>query len=194
MIFSGSAVNANGLFWTTNGTGTITSENSNTTVYIVSANDILQPEILMIATSTGNGICLPATETVKLTFAPTAFVDAGPNRIYCDEIPLVDLAGLLTGTTDIEWASNGDGVFVNSVASLSNNYQTTAKDTLGFVVITLSANTGGVGCFNYDQFLLNFEPAPSISLLNTTACEGDTIYLIGQPSNIDNDSTAIYQW
>ena len=148
----------------------------------------------MTATSTGNGLCLPVSETVKLTFIPTPTVDAGPNRIYCDEIPLVDLAGKLTGTTDIEWASNGDGNFTDPVNSRVNNFQTTATDTLGYVLMTLSANINGVGCYNYDQFIIGFEPAPSINISSTAACEGDTILLIGQPTNITEDSTAIYQW
>lgn len=184
----------NGVVWFSDGEGEFDDAFDLNPTYFLASGDFNQSIITMTATTTDVGICAPVQSSLSVAILQAPLVDLGSDRIYCDEIPLVDLSLNLLVANDVEWSSSGTGEFLSPHTSFDNSYQTTEVDTTGVVVIKLAANVNGIGCLNFDSLLIGFEPAPQINIESLTGCEGDTITLIGKPVNITQDSTAIYQW
>ena len=82
-------VNATGVDWATAGTGTFSDQNSLTPSYRPSLQDALNGSVLVTATTTGNGVCNPNSDTFTLRIHPIP----DPNF---DGTPLEGCSPLLT--------------------------------------------------------------------------------------------------
>ncbi len=194
VAFDGSIQNATGGTWTTTGTGTFSNPNSTQTEYFFTQADAVMGKIIMTLTSTGNGLCDARNDTVSLTIAEVPNVDAGADRFYCADVPLVPINGSVTIATEWDWSTpNGTGTFSPDNVSLTNSYQSTIADTtLGQISIWLTANING-GCLGYDYFDITYFQAPEMVLVDTPACIGDIVYLVGDPSNV-TQGIGNYEW
>ncbi|PIZ06222.1 MAG: hypothetical protein COY57_03155, partial [Flavobacteriales bacterium CG_4_10_14_0_8_um_filter_32_5] len=75
---SGSVTNAGGMVWTTSGDGTFTPDTISANVtYDAGANDVANGTVTIYLTTTQNGFCSAAVDSIILTITPAPVVDAG---------------------------------------------------------------------------------------------------------------------
>src|SRR5690606_28013087 len=115
---SGSVSVASGGYWFSSGSGTFTpGANNLDVVYAPSASDKASGKITLVLTTTGNGNCLAASDTVELIITPKPTTDAGPDQVVCSNNPVVSLTGVVTTATGGAW-SGGTGLFSAGANSL----------------------------------------------------------------------------
>ncbi len=164
------AVQLNGLIsgvsttgtWVSGGTGYFTP-NANTlnAIYHASAQDSLNGQVYLYLSSTNNGTCFPAIDTLSLHITPPGFVNAGPDNSVCSNNPDVPLNGIISGgaSTGI-WTTSGTGVFTPNNTTLTATYNSSAQDVVnGFVNLTLTATNS---CNNvFDNIMITYTPGPT---------------------------------
>ncbi len=130
--------------WSTAGTGVfLQSPSSLFNNYQVSSQDTTNPDITFVLTSTNNGNCLAATDTIVVTFSPLGAADAGLDQTICATDTLLNLNGSLSGgATQASWSTSGDGYFLPSADIEDPDYVLGATDiTNGTVTLTLNTNS-----------------------------------------------------
>ncbi|MBA3682821.1 MAG: SprB repeat-containing protein, partial [Bacteroidetes bacterium] len=128
--------------WSTSGTGAFTSTTNLNTTYTPGANDIIAGSVNIILTSTGNGVCPPATSTLVITITPAPVVNAGSGGSVCSSSTF-NLNGNISGaTTTGSWTSSGNGIFSPSANVLSPSYTPGSSDiAAGSVTLTLTSGS-----------------------------------------------------
>jgi gliding motility-associated-like protein len=132
--------------WSTGGDGTFNpSPNLLNTTYIPGPNDINNGIVTLTLTSTGNGNCLPVTNTVVIVIKKLAVVNVSPSQTVCSNAGTISLTGTITGGTATGlWSTNGNGSFNPGPGSLNTAYNITPSDiTMGTVNFTLSSTNNG---------------------------------------------------
>ncbi len=176
---SQSAVSLNGIIsggtqtgvWTTTGSGSFSPSNSAMSVtYTPSASDILNGQISIVLTSTGNGVCSAVQDEVIITFTPLQTVNAGNNRVLCENVTAMELGGIISGenATGI-WTTTGSGTFSPNATTLNATYNFSGSDiAAGELIFTLTP-TGNTLCpAQPATFTVNLVPAP-IAAFNAVA-------------------------
>ncbi len=139
---SGTVIYATGGIWSTMGGGTFFPNNTSlNTTYIPSITDIIAGEVILVLTSTGNGTCLPETDTMLVTITPAPIVDAGADKYICEGTTSASLSGIVSGiTTTGQWSTLGSGTFFPSPNLLNVIYNLSSGDvTAGSVPIILTS-------------------------------------------------------
>ena len=147
--------------WLSLGTGTFTPSNQVLeATYLVSQFDSASGGVELILLSTNNGNCLEETDTLKIAFEESGFVNAGSDQTICQNNDQVTLNATISGSTSgIQWTTNGDGVFSNNTA-LSTTYQPGVQDSIAG---TIEINIAGTACNNpTDQLLITLTEAPLV--------------------------------
>lgn len=155
---SGIITNAGGGIWSTpDGTGTFADDTDLNTSYTPSDADTTAGAVSLVLTTTGNGVCLPVTDTMIVTITPAPTVNAGPASV-CANAPPVVLNGTTTVATATLWSTSGDGNFGDATA-LSTTYNPGPSD---LVSVTLTLTTTAQGTCNpvSDNITLFVEPPP----------------------------------
>jgi len=177
-LYSGSI----GAVWSSNGTGSFApNATSMNTTYIPSTADKTAGTVTLTLTSTGNGTCNPATNSLVVTITPAPTVEAGANQIVCANNPNVILAGVITGATGGVW-TGGSGSFNPSNTSLGAIYTPSASEILaGTATLTLTT-TGYGNCSAVSDFItIQITNAPTVFAgLDQSACKNNaTVTLAG---------------
>lgn len=166
VVLSGTITGGNGtVIWTTpNGSGSFTP--SDTTVnaaYVPSNADTLISPVMVILTSTNNGGCNPASDTLLITVTPGPEVSAGPDQTVCANAPAVLLNGTVYLASGISWTTNGDGIFSPDSISLSTSYVPGNGDTTNGTVTLYITSTGNGLCFAaVDSMIVTITDAPVV--------------------------------
>jgi gliding motility-associated-like protein len=168
--------------WSSAGTGTFTP--SNTTLnagYQPSASDIANGSVKLVLISTGN--CVNTNDTMKITFAPTATVNAGSNQTICSSNAIA-LSGSVTATSIGHWSTIGTGTYTPNDSTLNATYTPAAtdNDTLTFI---LAVNQGGSCGIVRDTMIVYRNGQPHASFLVNNACLGQSV------SFTDNSTTNV---
>lgn len=162
--------------WSSNGTGFF-SPNATTlnARYVFSAADKLMSSIILELNSTGGpSQCSQSTDTTSITFSPDILINAGLNANVCENNPIINLNGTITGgTTTGFWESTGTGTFVAANTNLINTYTPSAADLLaGSVSFRLIATNLGTCDPDTDIVQFTFIPSPIVDAgANQTICE-----------------------
>jgi len=135
---------ASGVQWTTLGDGTFASSTALSTTYTPGINDIAATSITLVATTTGNGTCIPVTDTIVIQVSPAPIVNAGSNIFICEGITTANLNGSVAGaTTTGIWATFGSGTF-SLDTDLNATYNLSTADTAaGNVMLVLTSTNNG---------------------------------------------------
>ncbi|MGQ0828815.1 MAG: PKD domain-containing protein [Bacteroidota bacterium] len=149
---SGSVIGATGGTWTTTGSGGFTDPNALATTYTPSPADTLAGTVTLILTSTGNGICTAAIDSMVVRFTPKPTVIAGPDQIVCAHNANVTLTGIVTIATGGTWTTTGTGTFANPNA-LNTVYTPSPADTVSGTVFLILTATGGGSCASANDTL-----------------------------------------
>ena len=135
---------ATGGLWSTPGSGTFvpTASTLNAT-YDASPADTAAGSVKLVLTTTGNGLCNAATDTMTIFFAPSPIVDPGISTVACKNNANVPLNGI-TSTGSGTWTTSGTGTFSPTAATLNATYiSSTADTTAGSVILTLTSSNNG---------------------------------------------------
>ncbi len=172
--------------WSTTGTGTFSPSNTSlSATYTASPADISAGSVFLILTSTGNGICNPAVDTLVLTITPPPTAFAGNDTSFCANSALT-LNGVITGGSGTgTWTSSGTGIFAPNANTLNATYFPSNADTAaGTVTLTLTSTNNG-GCLAAtDQVVITITDGPTANAgLDQTVCaNSNTVTLSGQVS------------
>ncbi|MCD6366437.1 MAG: gliding motility-associated C-terminal domain-containing protein [Bacteroidales bacterium] len=157
--------------WSSNGTGSFVPNNTTLNAsYTCSSQDSLAGSVILTLTSTGNGVCLPVSDSLTVYILPAGIADAGSDQTVCANDDVISLNGSVTGgAVSGVWTTSGSGVFVPNDSTLNANYIPSTGDTaVGTVTLTLTANSCNL---DQDDMIVTITPAPYIDAgTNQTVC------------------------
>lgn len=158
---SGAVTVATGGVWS-GGAGTFApSNNVLNPVYTPTAGELTAGSVLLTLTTTGNGICNPASDNILITFTPSPVVNAGPDQTKCGNNPAATLAGTVSGATGGVW-TGGAGGFAPSATALNAVYTASAGEiSAGNVTLTLTSTGNGTCNAVTDQITIFFTSSPT---------------------------------
>ncbi|MFN9110692.1 MAG: hypothetical protein ACK5XN_11550, partial [Bacteroidota bacterium] len=147
-----------GVNWTSDGSGTFSSNNSLATDYTFTTADATKQFVIATATTTNNGVCAPASATVKLDINPQ------PNSNFtCDScdacVPFTAYfraAGAGVGGSTYEWRFN------NQQIGTADSFASKYNGGWGKGVVSLKAITpAGCNTTSYDTVYAHAIPEAS---------------------------------
>lgn len=179
---AGAFANADGIVWSSLGTGTFSNVNDVNATYFASSADTSAGSVQLVATTIISTSCSPVSDTVTVTFVPAPIVDAGP-AIICTNDAIIDLSGMVLNATGGEWSTSGDGVFTN-ITDLEADYTRGINDNTS-ITITLTSTGNGICSAVSDNIVLNISTAPTVNAgVNDTICaDENSVNLNGSWSN-----------
>ncbi len=174
--------------WSTLGSGNFSPHDSTLNVtYTASSADSINGGADIILTSTNNGACQVARDTMRINIFGVGTSDAGTDATVCANNASVALNGNVFGAaTGGVWSTNGTGDFTPNVNNLNATYEPSASDiTQDSIFIILTANSCDLFA---DSLTLKFSPAPVVNAGNNVlTCVDDlTINLNGSISGATN--------
>lgn len=173
---NGSVTVATGGVWT-GGTGTyVPGNNILNPVYIPSPTELASGSIVLTFTSTGNGICNPASDNILITFTPAPIVNAGANITRCGNNPAAVLNGSITNAAGGVW-TGGTGTFSPSPSTLNATYTPSAAEIAnGSITLTLTS-TGNGNCNSVsDDITIFYTSPPTVNAgIDQTLCSNNPI-------------------
>lgn len=173
VTLNGSFTVSSGVIWSGGG-GTFSPNNTSTNaVYTPSPAEITAGSVMLTLTSTGNGTCLPVSDSMLITITPAPTVNAGGNQTVCVSNLNVSLSGSVSGPTNTGiWTSSGTGTFTPNNTNLNAVYHCSAADSAaGTVTITLSSTNNGACTAVTDQLVISILPAGTAAAgNNVTVC------------------------
>ncbi|PCJ77745.1 MAG: hypothetical protein COA57_16555, partial [Flavobacteriales bacterium] len=178
---SGIITEAAGGVWSTSGSGIFDDTVSMTATYMPSDIDTATGTIFLILTSTGNGNCTAAVDSMTLTILPAPVVNAGLDEVVCSDTAGVALNGLISNAPGGIWTTSGTGTFSDS-SNLNATYVPSIVDTIGYTDILVLSSVIANGCLLVtDTMLANFTPEPYLDAgADITVCvHGPAIALSG---------------
>ena len=169
---------ASGGVWSTLGSGIFLPNDSTLdATYQPSAADTMAGSVTLVLTSTGNGACLLATDTMHVFITGGPTVDAGADTIsVCANNADVSLVGSVVGnTTTGKWTTTGSGIFTPDNLSLVAVYQPSPNDiNAGNITIYLESTNNGSCSIETDSVQIIFTAAPNVQAgANIIACAND---------------------
>lgn len=165
--------------WSGTGSGLFSpSTTSLNTVYQLSPSDIALGTFSIKLTSTNNGNCNSANDSLIVTITPGPSVDAGINDTICSSNIFYPINGSVTaGASAGIWSTMSNGTFANS-NNLSTIYTLGAADT-SLVKLVLTS-TGGNCLPTSDTVYVVLSKSPTVnSGPDNTVCDNQLIQLVG---------------
>jgi gliding motility-associated-like protein len=162
----GAVFTATGGAWRSSGSGRFSPANSGlTTVYIPSRQDIIIGNVNLYLTTTGNGSCLAATDTLRSTIVPVPYVNAGADRIIFENDIFVFSPEVKGTDLQYLWTPN-----VNLNNNKLKNAVLVGKNNETYLLTV----TGAASCVSQDEiFVRVLKP---IKIPNIFSPNGDGIY------------------
>lgn len=158
--------------WSTAGNGVFTSSTNLNTSYMPGTGDISAGSVIITLSSTGNGVCPPATSTLQILITPSPTVNAGTGSFVCSTAT-VSLNGNVTGATSTgSWSTSGNGSFFPSTTALNASYTPGSADiTAGTVTLTLSSTNNNNCLVVSDTVIINIKKIATVNAgLNQLSC------------------------
>ncbi|MBA4241370.1 MAG: hypothetical protein C0448_11630, partial [Sphingobacteriaceae bacterium] len=162
--------------WTSNGTGSFNPSNIQlSTNYIPSAADVSAGQVKLYLSSTNNGNCVQAKDSILVIFTNSPSVNAGTDIYSCKNNPNSILSGTVSGPTTTGIWSGGTGTFTPNNTTLNATYIPTASELSAGVVNLVLTSTGNGGCNSVsDQVLIIFNNAPTVNAgLDISTCKNN---------------------
>ncbi|MFN3405634.1 MAG: gliding motility-associated C-terminal domain-containing protein [Cytophagaceae bacterium] len=153
--------NAQGVIWTTNGTGTFTpGPNVINATYNISAADKVAGTINFTVTTTGAAPCENISDQSVVTFTNVPFINAGPAQYVCTN----DLPVRLNATGSPATWSGGGGSFSPNNSTMNAFYQPSAGEiSSGSVTLTATTIPSGSCPSVSDNVTIFFPTGPTVN-------------------------------
>lgn len=162
--------------WTSSGTGNFNPSNIQlSTNYVPSMADISAGFVTLYLSSTNNGNCNPAQDSLKVYFTSPPNVNAGTNISVCKNNALTVLSGSVSGITTTGIWSGGTGTFSPSNSVMNATYTPSASElSAGSVNLILSSTSNGNCNQVSDNVLISFTNPPSVNAgIDLTSCKNN---------------------
>jgi gliding motility-associated-like protein len=174
VTLNGGITHASGGKWSTTGSGSFLPNDSALSVtYIPSSADTAAGSVKIILTSSGNGACQSATDTMVITFSPAPDVNAGSTIYICTGTMTASLNGSVSGgATTGKWTTNGTGTFSPNDSTLNATYNLSSADTAAKTIVLTLTSTNNGGCLAVkDTVVIKITPVPFVKAgHDTTVC------------------------
>ncbi|MES2679456.1 MAG: PKD domain-containing protein [Bacteroidota bacterium] len=180
--------------WSTSGAGGfLPNANSLISSYNTSTIDIAQGTVLLILTSSNNGVCPAVMDTLKLSIIKNPKINLRSDTTICEKQNPVILNGeVIDGSGAVQWTSNGTGTFSPGF-TLPTSYLFTPSDiNMGTVIVSLnSVNNGPCGNSKADMRVKILPSAKAIFNVSSSL-----FYIPAEPLVLTNQSTnaSSYIW
>ena len=184
--------NYDNLTWSSSGTGNFAPNTSAISpTYFPSASDYTLGTVTLTLTASRNPLNCNSSRsnTITLHFIKKPTVDAGPtSAIICEGASYVTNQATAANYSNVTWSTSGTGTFTNATTLLATYTPSAADYNLGFVNLTLTANTitpcTGVVT---DVIRLNLQKLPVITLsgISDSICITQNTYAIGGTSVVN---------
>ena len=135
LLSTSSAVNYNGLQWTTSGSGTFSDSYVLHPVYSPSADDILNGQVVLFLFASPLAPCEAAEDSMVLTLGKGPSASAGTGGVICGGTPFTVSDASALNYSQIFWTGNGKGILTGETG-LNPTY-TPAPDESGNVILSL---------------------------------------------------------
>jgi gliding motility-associated-like protein len=169
--------------WTTSGSGTFSPNNTTlNAVYIPSSADTAAGTDTLILTSTSNGVCNPAVDTMIVIYTPAPYVNAGGPIFICGGTTSVALNGSVSGGASTgQWSTLGTGTFSPNNTTLNATYNLSPADISSGTVTLVLTSTGNGSCLAVtDTSVITITTVSTAFAGNdTTICASNTLQLNG---------------
>ncbi len=139
-------VNAQGVTWTTSGTGSFMDPSALVTLYYPSISDSIAGVIELVALTNGSAPCSSVSDALTITFGGGLAAEAGPDVVTCSTDPGIALNAQVSGTTSGVWTTNGTGTFSPSATALQATYVPGAADFIIGNINLVLTTTNNLGC------------------------------------------------
>lgn len=139
--------NADGVIWTTTGSGSFTQgDDVAETAYLPSQTDSDFGSIYIFAQTTGTGSCDVISDTLIVSFGGKQLVDAGEDVRVCGSLDLVEFSGSIVGdNVTYFWTHNGTGTMDNPNALNMNYSPGEGEQQIEFILHTIDEHgCGGI--------------------------------------------------
>lgn len=154
-------------YWASGGTGAFAPDTTNMgATYTASAADTAAGQLVIVLTSTNNGGCNAANDTMIVTITDAPGVDAGPATMSaCANNAGLALSGSFSGgASAAKWTSSGTGVFSPNNLQLNVTYTPSAADiSAGAVTLYLATTNNGLCNAVEDSIMVTFTQAPAVN-------------------------------
>jgi gliding motility-associated-like protein len=151
-----------------------------TGTYTPSASELAAGTASLILSSTNNGTCNQAVDTLVISFTGSPLVAIGPDISVCVNNATVALNGSVTiGATTGIW-SGGLGTFNPGNTNLNTIYTPTPSEILaGFTTLVLASTNNGTCKQVKDSILINFTNGPTVDAgFNLSACSNNALSIL----------------
>ncbi len=180
--------NANGVTWTTNGTGggsEFSSIAADTTFYTPHPTDVPGSVLISVKTN-GSGGCSAGEDAkdIAMDLRADPIVEAGPDQLVCEDEDSVSVgtgASITNPTGALSWSSNSNGIFDdNSV--INSMYAMNGTDlALNSTTLYLCTENNGICPQICDSIVVTIVNTPTVLKANdlTRCADEDSICLDG---------------
>ncbi len=179
----GNNTNSTGLMWS-GGDGSFSPNTVTASVtYTPSANDIDDGEVELYLTTTGNGVCEAAEDTVLITIDGMPTADAGVDHSICAGTTSMQ-SGTHANSTGVVWSTSGSGTFDNNTLTNTTYTPSGADESAGTVTLTMTTTGNGVCSAVTDDVVITITPLPTASAgSDQTICSNADASLSGSSTN-----------
>jgi hypothetical protein len=185
---SGNAANYSTVSWATAGTGTFSDASILNPVYTPGAADITAGSVIL--SMTANGYTGTVIDTMVLTIQKPSTSAAGENAAICSGLTHITNGASATNYAQVNWTSNGTGIFTDPSVMNAEYTPGTADITAGMVTLTMTAsNQSCLAAVSSKTLTINTTPAPQVSGENVV-CAQTTGMVYSTPVNAGNT----YAW
>lgn len=161
----------------TGGNGTFSpSRNVTNPTYIPTQTERNTGSVKLYLTSTTNGICPPAKDSVLILFEKAPVIKTDADKIICNSAKTIPVAAVITHAATGIW-TGGNGTFTPA-ANKSATYTITAADTAAGSIDLIFTSTGTRLCKQADDTIhITFERPPVVILAadKTICVSGNTL-------------------
>ncbi|MBK9765121.1 MAG: gliding motility-associated C-terminal domain-containing protein [Flavobacteriales bacterium] len=150
--FSGGA---QGVQWSTSGSGFFSNTTNPNATYTLSASDIAAGQVQLTLSTITSGSCLPSSDVVVIAVNALPNITAGADIIACTAAPVQVTANAANAGGGM-WTTSGTGTFFDPNA-LATLYTPSAADSLAGNVTLTVTTTGMAPCSAVsDQLVISF--------------------------------------
>jgi gliding motility-associated-like protein len=157
--------------WTTTGTGSFTPNNTSLGAnYVLSNSDKSAGTILLILSSTNNGVCPVVADTVAVQITPLPSIAMNSDTMICANNNPFQVKAVLTGGSGaLTWTTSGTGNIIFTSNAQVITYSMSPTDiSSGFITITFNSINNG-GCGNISASMnVTINPAPTAAFIAST--------------------------
>ncbi|MBZ0204810.1 MAG: gliding motility-associated C-terminal domain-containing protein [Flavobacteriales bacterium] len=135
---------AQGILWSTSGSGTFSNSTNPNATYTLSNADIAAGSVQLTLTTITNGSCAASSDAVTLNVRALPNITAGSDIIACTAAP-IQLAANAANAPGGTWTTSGTGTFFDANALATLYFPSAADSIAGSVTLTVTT-TGTLPC------------------------------------------------